>query len=405
VFIAFAAFRGYDRGNSKGQVRIILGEALPVMRSFCFLAALLLTGSYCLAAPQYVVTDLGTLGGTLNYSSFAFGVNTAGQVVGRSYDNTQSQSHAFLYNGGTMTDLGTLGGTSSSATGINSAGQVVGYSDTTSGNQPHAFLYSNGILTNLGTLGGSMSHAYAINDSGIIVGDSYGPSGSHAFYYDGSMHDLGTVGGQVGLSTAYGINALGQIVGESTVGNSGPNGTNLHAFLYSAGIMTDLGNLGAYGTDKTSSGRGINTAGQVTGQSFAVPANAQHPFLYSGGLMTDLSPGGWYYSLGTGINSSGQVVGDYYDFVTGSHGFLNTPGVGEVDLNTLLPAGSPIQSVLRAEAISEDGKIVGAGWNGTATHAFLMVPVPEPTTGVLLAIGGMFALRIKRTKNRELIGR
>jgi probable HAF family extracellular repeat protein len=51
-----------------------------------------------------------------------------------------------------MTDLGTLGGTTSAANGLNAVGQVVGLSATTSGDQ-HAFLYSGGIMTDLGTLG------------------------------------------------------------------------------------------------------------------------------------------------------------------------------------------------------------------------------------------------------------
>ena len=116
---------------------------------------------------QYTVTDLGDLGGG---ASLAYGINAGGQVVGKSLTAGDSY-HAFLYNGGTMTDIGTLGGIGDSvAYGINSAGQIVGQSCTVSGLANNAFFYSAGRMTDLGTLGGGVynygSCAYGINNSG-----------------------------------------------------------------------------------------------------------------------------------------------------------------------------------------------------------------------------------------------
>ncbi len=61
-------------------------------------------------AAQYTITDLGTVGGT---STLALGVNSVAQVTGYSYIADNSEPHPFLYSGGVMTDLGTFGGNDS----------------------------------------------------------------------------------------------------------------------------------------------------------------------------------------------------------------------------------------------------------------------------------------------------
>jgi probable HAF family extracellular repeat protein len=74
-----------------------------------------------------------------------------------------------------MIDLGTLGGGSSYAYGVNDSGEVVGYSWLADGEQ-HAFLYDDGKMLDLNSLipansGWELLDAYGINDAGQITGE------------------------------------------------------------------------------------------------------------------------------------------------------------------------------------------------------------------------------------------
>ena len=75
---------------------------------------------------NYQITDLGTLGGD---NCFATALTNDGQVVG--YSDTSSQSHVFLWSGGSMTDLSYLGynsqgyGLDVTSVAVNKFGRVV----------------------------------------------------------------------------------------------------------------------------------------------------------------------------------------------------------------------------------------------------------------------------------------
>src|SRR6188472_1927500 len=78
----------------------------------------------------WVIKDLGL------EIRFDARINDRGQVVGESLtgDSDPSHtavSHAFLWEGGRMQDLGTLGGFWSAPYAINDRGQVVGFSEVT----------------------------------------------------------------------------------------------------------------------------------------------------------------------------------------------------------------------------------------------------------------------------------
>ena len=329
------------------------------------ISLLFAAGSAWAVAPSYVLTDLGL--GQAN------AINSAGQVAGTS--SATGSDRAYLYYAGTTADLGTLGGTISRALGINTGGQVVGGS--TNASAYHAFLY-DGTMHDLGTLdgGGVNSSANAINDSGLVVGYAYTSAGyPHAFMYDSSMHDLGTLGGL--YSSARAVNAGGTMVGYS-YNSAGAQ----RAFLYTGGSMTDLGILAGA---TYSEAWGINASGQVVGDSNygGGPASV---FLYDGTMHNLGRLSGFADTLGYGINATGQIVGTAVNGTT-YHAFLYTQGT-MADLNSLVTNldGWTLES---ASAINDSGAIVGYGLLGGNTRGFLLTPVPEPSTLVLVLLGAI----------------
>lgn len=310
----------------------------------------------------YTATQLPTLGGT---KTTGLAINNNGTVAGDSTIGGDLATHAITYLNGSINDLGTLpGGTSSYANGVNSFGNVVGNSFTVAGAVPEAFDSAFAVITNLGTLGGTLSYAFAINDSATIVGNAnlLGDAVTHAFSYSsGVMTDLGTLGGS--NSVAFAVNNSGTIVGYEE-----PTATlGIHrAFSYSKGVMTDLGTLGG----AKSIAFGINNAGTIVGDA-QNGAGAIHAFVYTSGVMTDLGTigGATGSSFSYAINSSGVIVG--YSAVTGSaitHGFVYAGGQ-MLDLNSLVTL--PSVTLVTAPSINDLGQIIA---NGSDNRAYLLTP-------------------------------
>ena len=317
------------------------------------------------------------------------GLNNPGQVVGYYYTDPQGQRYrAFEYSNGATTDLFPDTTTNNNATGINDSGQICGNNGVTG---PFVYNSATGVTQSLGLrqTRPSDNYASAINQNGDVTGSYLYPptSGSHAFIYSssaGKFQDINPLGGPGGSSGAAAINNNGQAAGDFGYGNGS------HAFLYSNGVVQDIGTLpNAMYTSTT----GINDNGDVVGYATGAGVNDRdHAFLYHNGAMTDIGAlYGSFYSAARDINNAGDIVGD-----ARGTGFLYHNGQALYLNNLIDPALG--WSIRTATAINEQGQIIGYGNRG----GFLMTPRAVPAPGSLLTFGvGLGGLLLAARRNRR----
>jgi probable HAF family extracellular repeat protein len=383
--------RGHLTGRPMGKWISYLFGARVLRRGATVGAAMLSTlVPFCVptlvTAQTYQVTDLGTLGGAYSY---AYGINSSGKVVGESTTST-GETHAFLFDG-TMHDLGTIAGTYSSANGISDNGLIAGQGSSSVVNgifgptngPTHAFLY-DGAMHDLGAPNGPGNYSYgeAVNNAGQVAVLSGSQQG---FLYDGILHPLGTLGGTA--SHVHAIDNAGRIVGDAYLPG------NIQRAALHDGTWHDLGTLG--GTRSVA--LGLSPNGLVTGASL-MPGDvigAEHPFLYDG-TMHDLGVLGGVFAAGTAVNSSGQVTGrSNIDSSSTQHAFLYSSAMGIVDLNSLIDPSSG-WILVAGNGINNAGQITGVGTTNRQTHAFLLTPLPEP--GLLASVAAVLRLTVARRR-------
>lgn len=203
------------------------------------------------------------------------------------------------------------------------------------------------------------SSARDINSSGQVTGQAtYSTGQTHAFIYSGgTFTSIGDLGGH--LSYGMAINDSGEVAGISFSSSASHN----HAFKYTGGVTQDLGTLG--GVD--SYGYGINAAGHVVGDAYSTNPSGDLAFFHNGTSMSSLGslPGGDNQSFAQSINSSGQIAG-YARTSTGDKHPVLFSGGGITDLGTLGGTSG------EAHSINDAGQIVGYARNASGSdRAFL----------------------------------
>jgi probable HAF family extracellular repeat protein len=312
------------KANDQAKIQKLGAKFGPLESKIDDIAKNQLGTSACPPTPTgtgYEMRDLGTFGGT---SSEAYGINDAGQVViarakGVTMAAALASQRALVWKDGTVRWLGTLAGGSTVAFAINAHGQVAGVSAVRG--VLHLFLWQNGTMHDLGAVGGGTEErTLGLNDRAEIAGVRVLKNGvptagnpddavSHAFLWRrGTMINLGTLGAMAGTedgsSAAADVNERGQVVGSS----------GIHAFLWQNGTMRDI----------ATPTRGlilflasaVNNRGQIAGSCLPAAAIGHNrpvvvrPCLWQNGTITVLPtlPGS-RSSLPRAINDKGQIVG------------------------------------------------------------------------------------------------
>jgi len=303
------------------------------------------------------------------------------------------------HGGYTVTNLGTLGGTSSLANSINDEGWVAGQANLQGNQTAHAVLWQrNAEIEDLGTLGGPNSGVYfpVKDDIGLIVGvadtsnpdplqedfcsfASDGYSGNYLClgfaWQGGTMTPLPTLGGNNSYATA--ANNWGQVVGlaENSTHDLGcipPQVFDWEAVIWGP-KPGEINELPPFSGDAVAGALAVNDRGQVVGGSgICGPVSSAvslHAVLWRDGSVSDLGNlGGVMNNVASGINNRGEVIGlsDLAGDAT-FHTFLWTEDKGMQDLGTL-----PGDILSSPQGINYQGEVVGTSCDASGNcRAFL----------------------------------
>jgi len=299
-----------------------------------------------------------------------------------------------------VVDPGTNGSTYTVASGVNSSGEIVGTYNNLS-NQ--AFTLSpGGTYTDVVVSSASTSTANGVNDSGGITGTyTDGSGGNHGYLQRGptnTTHSFDAAGADAGATFSNGISAGGTTVGYYSQTTAGPVTTTYGFSRAVASTSTTLnpsliGGNAVLGIEAL----GTNASGTTIVGSYQTSAGT-FGFSETGGIYTSISdpavgPGG--YTVATGIDSNGDIVGYYYDGGSVYNGFIDVGGVFTpvADPN----AGGDVTEVLGVNPTGTE--IVGQYYNpNTSATVGFDSEIPEPGTFALFSLSALGIATIRRRR-------
>ena len=359
-------------------------------------------------------------------------LNQAGQVIGTAQrfngGATSLGQSAWLYSGGTTTNIGLTDTEHTRDDGyryssyipgynLNQAGQVIGTAQRFNGGATSlgqsAWLYSGGTTTNIGLTdtehtrddGYRYSTDYLLNQAGQVLGYSQRYNGgatslgqSAWLYSGGTTTNIGLTDTEHtrndGIRDSQGswLNEAGQVIGTSKRYNGGATSLGQSAWLYSGGTTTNIGLTDTEHTRndgyRSSDFQNLNQAGQVLGSSQRYNGDAtplgRSVWLYSGGTTTNIGltdtehtrDDGYREIFGYRLNEAGQVLGSSQRFNGGAtslgqsawlYSGGTTTNIGLTDTEHTRNDGYRFSSA--HSYLNEAGQVIGTAqrFNGGAT--------------------------------------
>lgn len=248
----------------------------------------------------------------------AYGINSAGEVVG-AYYLMPYLWHAFKYSGGQFTSFDYPAAKVTLAAGINDSGLIVGYYTTGQGVVTYGYTYDGETFTSIRHGSDTITIAEGVNNAGQIVGGTGTSISQTGFLLTSGQFTLVEPPGKQQnyvFASSNGVNNLGDVAGDVILVTSDAGG-----FQYSAGRFRKLDYPGAVSTEVY----GINDSGFIVGGYSVIHYGPESGFATKDGKFKPVNYPSATTTVCTGINDSGQIVGDYRDSNGAYHGFITSP--------------------------------------------------------------------------------
>ncbi len=236
-----------------------------------------------------------------------FGINSTGDMVGNYGQDTNGDSHGFMYSGGTFTYFDYPGQNVTVPTGINDSNLIVGYAGTSS---VLSFFYDGTSFTSFQDGSNSATYGNGLNNAGDVVGAAGTPGATRGFEMRSGSYKNLLVPGNYVYVRGSGINNLGAIVGW----------TDFDGFVcHSVSKCKVIDYPGASQT----AALGVNDAGVIAG--WYGSSSCVCAFASKNGKFISFGFPGAAFTGAAGINNYGQIVGQYtFDYQVW-HGFVTNP--------------------------------------------------------------------------------